>query len=178
MKTFSADGIILKRINFGEADRLLTVYTRELGKIVCLARGIRKMTSTKRSALEPGFRAKLFFHEKDGYRTLIQAVLLREYGSIGRDLVTVRRIAQILEIVDSITIEEEGQEEVYDEVIHILELIAEREVHIAQQVRRSLYRILQLLGLTPERISKERSVTAFIEELSNKKLRSYRFLSV
>ncbi len=38
-------GIILKLTNVGESDRIVTLYTKELGKVQCVARGARKMTT-------------------------------------------------------------------------------------------------------------------------------------
>jgi DNA repair protein RecO (recombination protein O) len=43
--SFSDEGIVLRRVNFGEADRILTVLTREHGKVGVIARGVRKAGS-------------------------------------------------------------------------------------------------------------------------------------
>src|SRR4051812_12156261 len=42
MPTYTDEGIVLRRINYGEADRILTVMTRDNGKIGVIARGVRK----------------------------------------------------------------------------------------------------------------------------------------
>lgn len=42
MPTFTDEGIVLRRVNYGEADRILTVMTRDSGKIGVIARGVRK----------------------------------------------------------------------------------------------------------------------------------------
>ncbi|KKU23266.1 MAG: repair protein RecO protein [Microgenomates group bacterium GW2011_GWA1_46_15] len=41
MRTVSTEGIVLKRMNVGEADRFVTIFTRDLGKISALAKGVR-----------------------------------------------------------------------------------------------------------------------------------------
>jgi DNA repair protein RecO (recombination protein O) len=46
------EGFVLKRRNFGEADRILDIYTKEKGKISLLAKGIRRPSSRKRGHLE------------------------------------------------------------------------------------------------------------------------------
>ena len=43
--SFTDDGIVLRRVNYGEADRILTVLTREHGKLGVIARGVRKSGS-------------------------------------------------------------------------------------------------------------------------------------
>jgi len=53
MKQRNVEGIILSRINFGEADRLILIFTKELGKIKVVARGSRKIKSKMACFLEP-----------------------------------------------------------------------------------------------------------------------------
>ena len=45
MPTYLAEAVILRRVDYGEADRILTVLTREHGKIAIIARGVRKAGS-------------------------------------------------------------------------------------------------------------------------------------
>jgi DNA repair protein RecO (recombination protein O) len=45
MPTYVTEGVILRRVDYGEADRILTVLTREHGKIGVIARGVRKSGS-------------------------------------------------------------------------------------------------------------------------------------
>jgi DNA repair protein RecO (recombination protein O) len=52
MKQISTEGIILKRINFSEADRILTVLTLDNGQVSMLAKGVRKSKSKLAGGLE------------------------------------------------------------------------------------------------------------------------------
>jgi len=52
MRSYKTEGIVLKRINYGEADRILTIYTKRHGKIRAIAKGVRKLTSRKAGSLE------------------------------------------------------------------------------------------------------------------------------
>jgi DNA repair protein RecO (recombination protein O) len=45
MATYMTEGVILRRVDYGEADRILTVLTRDHGKIGVIARGVRKSGS-------------------------------------------------------------------------------------------------------------------------------------
>ena len=44
MPTYTDEGIVLRRVDYAEADRILTVLTREHGKVGVIARGVRKAT--------------------------------------------------------------------------------------------------------------------------------------
>jgi DNA repair protein RecO (recombination protein O) len=53
MPIYQTTGIILGRTNFGEADRILRILTRDHGKISALAKGVRKLHSRAGGHLEP-----------------------------------------------------------------------------------------------------------------------------
>ena len=53
-RSFRAQSIVIRHKDWGEADRLLTLYTREKGKVRALAKGVRKVTSRKAGHLPLG----------------------------------------------------------------------------------------------------------------------------
>src|SRR3990172_7987669 len=57
---YRTEGVILFRRNFGEADRILTFYTRDLGKLYALATGVRRPKSRKGGHVEIGNCCKFF----------------------------------------------------------------------------------------------------------------------
>ena len=52
MRTYKIEGIILKRRNLGEADRVLTILSRESGKITVIALGVRRIKSRRAAHIE------------------------------------------------------------------------------------------------------------------------------
>jgi len=52
MNNFHTKGVILKRINYGEADRIITTFTKDFGKINFIAKGSRKIKSKTAGAIE------------------------------------------------------------------------------------------------------------------------------
>ena len=61
-RVFRTPAIILKRRDFGEADRMLTVLTPAYGKLDVLAKGARKLTSTKMGHVELFARVDLLIN--------------------------------------------------------------------------------------------------------------------
>lgn len=59
MPTYTDEGIVLRRVNYGEADRILTVLTREHGKIGVIARGVRKAASRNAAATDLFVRSQM-----------------------------------------------------------------------------------------------------------------------
>ncbi|GAG25768.1 unnamed protein product, partial [marine sediment metagenome] len=59
--TYKTEGIILKYIDLGETSRLLTIYTKDFGKILAQAKGVKKSSSRLAGHLEPLTYSKLTF---------------------------------------------------------------------------------------------------------------------
>lgn len=65
-KTFKTEVVVLRSIRFGEADRVLHLYSLEHGRIGAIARGARKPRSRFGGRLEPFFRLRLVLHRGRG----------------------------------------------------------------------------------------------------------------
>jgi DNA repair protein RecO (recombination protein O) len=61
-RVYVAEGIVLKRRNVGEADRILTVFTKKYGKIRVIAKGVRRITSRRAGHIEVFTRVILTLH--------------------------------------------------------------------------------------------------------------------
>ncbi|MEA2274146.1 MAG: repair protein RecO [Solirubrobacteraceae bacterium] len=64
--TVKTEAIVLRSIRYGEADRILHLYTLERGRVGAIAKGVRKPTSRFGGRLEPFFRLDLVLHEGRG----------------------------------------------------------------------------------------------------------------
>lgn len=73
----SAEALLLRRVDYGESDLVLTLLTRELGKISALARGARKSSKRFGGALEPMHTLAVELDERPGAElfTLVEARL-------------------------------------------------------------------------------------------------------
>jgi DNA repair protein RecO (recombination protein O) len=61
--TVRAEGVVLRSMRFGEADRILHVYTEDRGRIGAIAKGVRRSRSRFGGRLEPFTRVRLMLHE-------------------------------------------------------------------------------------------------------------------
>ncbi len=52
-RSLRVEAVVLRHLDWGEADRLLTLFTREAGKLRAVAKGARKVRSRKAGHLEP-----------------------------------------------------------------------------------------------------------------------------
>src|SRR5918999_1139203 len=64
--SFKTEAIVLRSIRYGEADRILHLYSRERGRIGAVAKGVRRPKSRFGGRLQPLFRVNLVLHEGRG----------------------------------------------------------------------------------------------------------------
>src|SRR5207247_8231198 len=70
-RSYQTEAIVLRSLRFGEADRILHLYTRQRGRVGAIAKGIRKTKSRVGARLEPLSHVALQLHEGSGeLRTL------------------------------------------------------------------------------------------------------------
>jgi len=72
--TVKTEGIVLRSIRFGEADRILHIYSRTRGRLGAIAKGARKPRSRFGGRLEPFFRLDMVLHEGRGDLLTVSAV--------------------------------------------------------------------------------------------------------
>src|SRR4051794_4018268 len=64
--SFETEAVVLRSIRYGEADRILHLYTEQRGRVGAIAKGVRRVKSRFGGRLEPLFRVQLILHEGRG----------------------------------------------------------------------------------------------------------------
>jgi DNA repair protein RecO (recombination protein O) len=75
------DAIVLRTHKLGEADRIITLLTRQNGRVRAVAKGVRKTTSRWGSRLEPFMHVDLQFAEGRNLDVITQADTIAAYGA-------------------------------------------------------------------------------------------------
>lgn len=123
MKRFSSEGIILKRLSFGEADRILTVYSKDYGKLTLLAKGVRKLGSRKRGSVEVFSCIKFSAIQGKVWDIVIETQLKESYQGVRRDLKKASVAYFFLETIDKLVHGEEEHQALYKLLTKYLERI-------------------------------------------------------
>jgi len=120
MRVLRTEGIILKRKNLGEADRILTVFTLHHGKIVILAKGIRRITSRRAGHVELLNRVIIYLHQSRGMPIVTEAKSLDTFSTLKNDLTLSSYAYHILELVDKLTAENQENPKLYEHLVEVL----------------------------------------------------------
>jgi len=149
MAKYKLKGIILKRTNFGEADRLLTIFTDKLGKVRAVGKGIRKQNSRLGGHLEPFCMGNLVIAEGRNLDIICEAEIIECFFDIRNNLKSTHISYYLTEAVDKLTEEGEKHQEIFDLLLDILENVGGP---ISEDLLLSCFelRLLALLGFRPE----------------------------
>ncbi len=102
-RTYQTEAIIIKRIKLGEADRILTIYTPELGKLKAVAKGTRRPKSKLGGHVELLTHSRLMLAQGRNLDIITQAQTIDNFLPIKDDLDRLSRGLYIAELVDSFT---------------------------------------------------------------------------
>ena len=152
MRAFKTEGIILKRRNFGEADRILTVFTLQKGKISVLAKGVRRITSRRAGNVELLNRVSMYLHQAKGLPILTEALSLNTFQKLKADLTLSTYAYHILELVDKLTAENQENRILYEYLIEVLKRLEKKPRQIL--IRAFEVKILSNLGFISFQVSK------------------------
>ena len=108
-RSFRVDAVVLRHSDYGEADRLLTLFTRQLGKTRALAKGARKIASRKAGHIEPFTYAKLQLAKGRDMLILTQADTVEAYQPLREDLILTSHASYVLELLDRFTYQDETE---------------------------------------------------------------------
>lgn len=149
-RSFRADSVVLRHSNWGEADRLLVLYTREQGKLRAIAKGARKVTSRKAGHLEPFTHVTLQLAKGRDFLIVTQADTVNAFLALHDDLIKTGYAAYIVELLDRFIYEEEGPNpSLFRLLIESLDRI-EKETEAWLAVRYYEMRLLDFLGFRPQ----------------------------
>ena len=120
VRCYKTSGIVIRRVNIGEADKLVTVITRYKGKIVALAKGIRKITSRKAPHLELLTLVKLSIVRGKTWDYIIEAETIETFSHVRSNLEKIAWAYKIIEQTDRLVSEGLENRVIFDMLISTL----------------------------------------------------------
>ena len=148
-RTVRTEAVVLRHKDWGEADRILWLYTRKMGKVRAIAKGVRKIRSRKAGHLEPFTRVNLMLARGRDLLIVTQAETLEAYSNLREDLIHVGYAAYVVELLDRFTYDEDDHLQLYRLLNETLSRINSIE-NPTLPVRYYEIHLLNLLGYRPQ----------------------------
>jgi DNA repair protein RecO (recombination protein O) len=147
-RSIKVDAVILRHSDYGEADRLLTLFTREAGKLRAIAKGVRKMQSRKAGHLEPFTQVTLMLAQGHDLWIVTQAEATELFQPLRESLPLIGYAGYVVELLDRFTYEEGQNWQLFQLLVETLKRLASEPdpfvpVHYYEM------RLLDLMGFRP-----------------------------
>jgi len=176
MPSYKTEGVILKRLNYGEADRILTIYTKNRGKIGAIAKGVRKITSKKGGNVELFNHCVLFLAEGKNLDIVTEVQVVHSFSRISDDLEKTAEAFYLVELIDQLTPDGQVNRQVFDLLVRALsQIIADSSVKECKKIVNQFeVNLLKLLGFWSDSLDR-RNIKGYIEEIIERELKSPKF---
>jgi DNA repair protein RecO (recombination protein O) len=150
MSSEKSAAIVIRAVDFSETSLVVTLFTREFGKIGALAKGGRRLKSPFESALDLLALCRIVFLHKtsDTLDLLTEAKLLRRFRPPGKNLLNLYAGYYVAELLDDLTEANDPHPRLFDLADETLAALAAGEPAARRTIRFELG-MLRLLGLLP-----------------------------
>lgn len=177
MHSYTDIGLVIKRHNLGEADKLITLYSKDHGKVTLKARGVRKLTSKRAGSIDLFNYIK--FHAVSGrgeIDTLTEVENISDFSNWKIHLGRVNIAYQLCELVDKLTPDHEPHPEIFNILKDLLLKIGELGLDWELEIVNWKLSILEKLGYWDKSKVFDGDVNQFVESVSERPLHAHKIL--
>lgn len=174
---YKTEGIVIKRNNWGERDKLLTIYSQDFGKILVKAKSLQKKEAKLKESLEPFNYLHLMVAHGRNIDTIVGAVIINSFPSLKSHLPLVAAAYYLSELIDKLIVGPEKDERIWQLVLKAFYFLNQNNLEpmkIKELLTEFEWHLLSYLGYQP--ISAKASYLDFIQNLSGQKIESFKFL--
>jgi len=169
---YKTQGIIIKRKNLGEYDRLLTVYTKEFGKILVKAKSIRKNQSKLRGHLELFLFTHLMIAPGKGFDIITGAETIESFPYLHKNLPCLTATYYLSELIDKLIVGQEQDEKIWKLLYFTFQQLNQENKDIKSIINDFENQLLEFLGY-----GKQKDFLSFVESMINDRIKTYSFLT-
>lgn len=148
LRSYASEAIVIKRRNYKEADRIISLYTSNFGKVSVLAKGVRKPKSKKRGGLEVFSHIKFSAGKAKFLDIITEVEVINLYSKIRKDLKKAALGYYLIETLDKLTQEEEKNYILFKYLRDYLSRL-ENENHLRKMKEEFVCNVLTELGFWP-----------------------------
>jgi len=143
---YKTQGIIIKKTNLGESDRLITVYSQHLGKILLKAKAIRKNQAKLRGHLELFLHSHLMVAPAKGLDVITGAEIINSFSYLHQGLSCLAAAHYLAELVDKLVIAPEKDDHIWRLVLSSFQELNRPGQNVKAVTKNFETKLLEFLG--------------------------------
>lgn len=146
---YKSEAVVMKRMDLGEADKIVTIFTPHFGKLRVVAKGVRKMTSRLAGHVELYTRSQMLLAKARNLDIITQSETIDAYRPLHDDLERIAHASYAAELVDALTPDALENYPVYKLMVETMGLLSS-EPHPDRVARWFDLQLLGYMGYAPE----------------------------
>jgi len=145
------EAVVLRSLDYGETSQIVTLFTREKGKLGVMAKGARRPKSSFGATLQPMAYTQVVFYYKPTrtLQTLSESSHVESFHRLRRNLTSITVGLRIVELVDALMEEEDPQPDAFALLVRVLRRLNAREARATNLWPYAQLRLAQILGVAP-----------------------------
>ena len=148
-RNYADEAVVLARRSYSEADRILSVYSKNHGRLSLIAKGVRRPISKKRGHLEVFNQIKFQAVHGRGLDLMTEAEIIDNFSEVRKSLKKVALAYYFMEVIGRTTHEGERHPELYASILKYLRIL--KTARELKKLRKQfVYEILTVLGFWPK----------------------------
>lgn len=148
-RVYKTQAIILRHLNYGEADLILTLFTPLYGKIRAIAKGSRRPLSKTTGQVELYTLADLVLSRGRDLDIITQAELKEPFLPLRADLERIGYASHFVELIDRFSVDNQENRAAYSLLVSGLQWICEADIDLALAARFYEFKLLEVMGYAP-----------------------------
>lgn len=147
MASYRDEGVVLRTIRLGEADRIVTIATPDHGKVRAVAKGVRRTTSRIGARVEPLTHVTMLCWKGRELDVVTQVEVVDSFRPVREDLDKMGPALTMLEVVDQVAVERHPMRDLFDLLVRALRTLETSDSPLV--LAAFCWRLLAVEGVAP-----------------------------
>ena len=143
-------GVVIRQTKYSEADKILTIFTKEKGKVQAIAKGARRPKSQLMGSTEIFCYSEFLMYSGKNLYNINQGQIIDAFYSLREDIYKLSYATFILELIDSSVLEEEPNDLLFELLIKTLKTLSEMKDNYNKLLLAFEIKYISFIGFRPQ----------------------------
>ncbi len=150
LRVYQTQAVVIKQTGLGEADKILTLFTPDLGKVKAVAKGVRRPGSKLGGAVEPLTHSLMTLAKGRNLDIVTQSQIIDGFATLKSDLWKVSCGFYVLELVDAFAVEGSANRDMFELALDAFRYLCQDEDGGDTILRHFELHLLSMVGYCPQ----------------------------